>query len=161
MLYRLMGYIASTQHLRMCCWVGDSLAMFIQHVCAESDLGGCSDSQRSTSGCHHVLCGPFPRFPIVGISQRQGCVCDSTPEAEIVALDFAMRIVGLPYLTLWHTMMPHRPPLVVHEDNQAMIRVMQTGRNPTMRYLGRTRRISVAWLHEGFKNPMHQLIYQE
>ena len=31
-----------------------------------------------------------------------------------------------------------------------MIRVCQTGRNPTMRHLGRTHRVSVAWLHERF-----------
>ena len=161
MLYRLMGYIASTKHLRMFCWVGDELAMIIPHLFADSDLGGCSESQRSTSGCHHALCGPCIRFPIVGISKRQGCVSHSTPEAEMVALDFSIRTVGLPYLTLWHTLMPHHPPLVVHEDNQAMIRVMQTGRNPTMRYLGRTHRISVAWLHEVFKDPNHLLVYEE
>ena len=79
----------------------------------------------------------------------------------MVALDFSMRTVGLPYLTLWHTLMPHHPPLVVHEDNQAMIRVMQTGRNPTMRYLGRTHRISVAWLHEVFKDQNQLLVYEE
>ena len=67
----------------------------------------------------------------------------------------------MPYLTLWHTMMPYRPPLVVHDDNQGMIRVMQTGRNPTMPYLGRTHRISVAWLHEVFQNLMYQLMYKE
>jgi hypothetical protein len=42
-----------------------------------------------------------------------------------------------------------------------MIRVMQTGRNPMMRYLGRAHRISVAWLHEVFKDPNHLLVYEE
>ena len=37
------------------------------------------------------------------------------------------------------------------EDNQAMIRVIETGKNPTMRYLHRTHRVSVAWLHEVFQ----------
>ena len=41
-----------------------------------------------------------------------------------------MRTVGLPYLTLWRTLMKRRPPLMAHEDSQAMIRVVQTGRNP-------------------------------
>ena len=39
MLYRLMGYIASTKHLRMFCWVGDELAMIIPHLFADSDSG--------------------------------------------------------------------------------------------------------------------------
>ena len=34
-----MGYIASTKHLRMFCWVGDELAMIIPHLFADSDLG--------------------------------------------------------------------------------------------------------------------------
>ena len=55
MLYRLMGYIASTKHLRMFCWVGDELAMIIPHLFADSYLWGCSESQRSASGCHHAF----------------------------------------------------------------------------------------------------------
>jgi hypothetical protein len=39
MLYRLMGYIASTKHLRMFCWVGYELAMINPHLSADSDLG--------------------------------------------------------------------------------------------------------------------------
>ena len=35
-----------------------------------------------------------------------------------------------------------------HEDSQAMIQVIKTGRNPTMRRLHRVHRISVAWLRE-------------
>lgn len=35
-----------------------------------------------------------------------------------------------------------------HEDNQAMILVVMSGRNPTMRHLGRVHRVSVAWLHQ-------------
>ena len=34
-----------------------------------------------------------------------------------------------------------------------MIRVVQTGKNPTMRHLNRVHRISVAWLHEQLGNP--------
>ena len=35
-----------------------------------------------------------------------------------------------------------------HEDNEAMILVVMSGRNPTMRHLGRVHRVSVQWLHE-------------
>ncbi len=34
------------------------------------------------------------------------------------------------------------------EDNQAMIRVIETGRNPTKRHLGRVHRVATSWLHE-------------
>ena len=32
-----------------------------------------------------------------------------------------------------------------------MIKVVESGRNPTMRYIGRTHGVSVAWLHETFR----------
>ena len=54
----------------------------------------------------------------------------------------------IPALDLWDCLLPSRHQPVFHEDNQAMIRVIESGRNPTMRHLGRVHRISVAWLHE-------------
>ena len=41
-----------------------------------------------------------------------------------------------------------------------MIRDCQTGRNPTRRHLGRTHRVSVAWLHERFAEPGLILRYE-
>eukprot|EP00972_Heterocapsa_arctica_P034855 5130931-Heterocapsa_arctica.AAC.1 len=41
-----------------------------------------------------------------------------------------------------------------------MIRVVETGRNPTMRYLLKTHGVSVAWLHEIFKNEFIELGYE-
>ena len=34
-----------------------------------------------------------------------------------------------------------------HEDNQAMIMVINSGRNPTMRHIGRVHRVSLSWIH--------------
>ena len=68
----------------------------------------------------------------------------------MVATDFSLRHCGLPALDLWQAVLPNQKVLCVHEDNQAMIRIIETGKNPTMRYLHRTHRISVAWLHEVF-----------
>ena len=143
--------MAYSKHLRTVGWVGDELGAVKPHVFADADSAGCSETQRSTSGLHFVIMGPNTNFPISGISKRQGCVSHSTPEAEIVATAFALRTVGMPALSLWHTLLPHRPVILVHEDNQAMLRVVETGKNPTMRYLHRTHRVSVAWLHERFE----------
>ena len=41
-----------------------------------------------------------------------------------------------------------------------MIKVIETGRNPTMRYIGRTHGVSVAWLHETFKSKDLDLAYE-
>ena len=40
------------------------------------------------------------------------------------------------------------PPSVAREDNQAAIMVVGSGRNPTMRQIGRVQRVDVGWLHE-------------
>ena len=42
------------------------------------------------------------------------------------------------------------PALGVLLDNTAMIEIMRTGRNLTMRHLSKTHGISVAWLHEQY-----------
>eukprot|EP00969_Alexandrium_andersonii_P255119 11277818-Alexandrium_andersonii.AAC.1 len=63
-------------------------------------------------------------------------------------MDYAMRQEGLPSHSLWDCPMGESHTRYVHEDNRAMLAVMRSGRNPTMRYLHRTHRVSVQWLHE-------------
>ncbi len=159
-LHRLVCYINSSKHLRMIGWVGDGLTVVQPHLYADADFAGCVATQRSTSGYHFAIRGPHTCFPIAGVSKRQGCVSHSTPEAEMVAADFSLRHCGLPCLALWWNLLPSKPILQFHEDNQAMIRVVETGRNPTMRYLQRTHGVSVAWLHEIFKNKELDLSYE-
>ena len=103
--------------------------------------------------------GQFTCFPITGLSKRQGCVSLSTPEAELVACNFGVRVCGLPCPDLWEILLHRCCPLVVHEDNQAMLRVIETGRNPTMRYLARTYRVSVQWLREVFRREHIRCVY--
>ena len=56
------------------------------------------------------------RSPIAGISKRQTNVSHSTPEAEIVAADFAVRSLGTPALTLWSLLLRKEVYLQFHED---------------------------------------------
>ena len=42
-----------------------------------------------------------------------------------------------------------------------MIRMCETGRNPTMCYLSRTHGLCIAWLYERFKSGALELIYEE
>ena len=159
-LHRLIGYIHATKHLRMVGWVGDELGCIKPHLFADADFAGCVESQRSTNGVHAALRGPNTSFPTAGQSKRQGCVSHSTPEAELVATNFALRTSGLPGLLFWKVLFKHQPALMVHEDNQAMIRCVETGKNPSMRYLHRTHRVSVAWLHECFQRKDLTLVYE-
>ena len=58
------------------------------------------------------------------------------------------RKVMIPALQLWDVLGPQMSVPMMHEDNQAMILIVLSGRNPTMRHLGRVHRVSVQWLHE-------------
>ena len=110
-------------------------------------------------GCT-LLRGPNTCFPIAGGSKRQGCVSHSTPESELVSTAYALRHHGLPALALFDVLLQRHVLLQVHEDNQAMIQVIRTGKNPTMRYLHRTHRISVGWLLERFHGDDLNLVYE-
>eukprot|EP00969_Alexandrium_andersonii_P092284 4074699-Alexandrium_andersonii.AAC.1 len=60
-----------------------------------------------------------------------------------LAMDYAMRQKGLPSHSPRGEFLGKPHNLQVHEDNQAMLAVVRSGRNPTTRYLRRARRVSV------------------
>ena len=70
----------------------------------------------------------------------------STPEAEIVAAETAMRTLGIPAMDLWDFVMNGSLPVEFMEDNESTIAVIKSGKNPTMRHLQRTHDVSVKWL---------------
>jgi hypothetical protein len=87
------------------------------------------------------------------VSKRQTAVSHSTPEAEIVAADYAMRQEGVPTLALLSTILGREVTLSMMGDNEAMVKICYSGENPTMRYLNRTRNVGISWLVEVFKLP--------
>ena len=159
-LHHLMCYVNSTLSLKMIGWVGDKIEDLSLGLFADADFAGCAQSLRSTSGSHLQVQGKFTRFPLAGGSKRQGCVSHSTPEAEIVAADTALRTLGIPALSLWKVLAKVFPQLLFHDDNQGMIGVVRSGRNPTMRHLERTHGISIASMHEHVQKDHFVLIYE-
>ena len=121
-----MGYIQNALHLKMIGWVGDSGKHVYPHFFADADFAGDVETQQCASGYYSVIRGPNTSFPFAAGSKRQSCVSQYTPEVELVAADYGLRTDGLPALSLWRVLSPHQPPLLVHEDNQAMIRVVAT-----------------------------------
>ena len=107
----------------------------------------------STSGVFLALYGPHSFSPLSGQSKKQTAVSHSTVEAEIVAADHAIRLSGLPALPLWERLRDRPLSLEVYQDNQATARIMNTGRAPTLRHIGRTHCVSVAWIHERVNGP--------
>jgi hypothetical protein len=152
-LHRLVSYINCSKHLRQIGYVGNLPKDISLDVYADADFAGDVASQKSTTGVHLCLEGTRTYFPLTGVSKRQGCISCSTPEAEMVSGHHAYKNVMIPAYNLWDALLPGGYTANFHEDNQAMIRIVETGRNPTMRHIGRVHRISVGWLHERLGNP--------
>ena len=159
-LHHLMCYVNATKGQKMIGWVGNELSELQVGVFADADYAGCGQSLRSTSGTHMLASGSHTRFPLAGGSKRQGCVSHSTPEAEIIAADYALRTHAIPVISLWKTLVGRDPKLVFHDDNQGMIAIIRSGQNPTMRHLERTHGISIQWMHEIFQNDLIYLVYE-
>ena len=98
----------------------------------------------------HLRTGPNSFFPLNAISKKQSCVLHSTPEAEIVAADLAIRTEGLPALQLWDMVLEGLVILLFQELASNCTDLKNT--NPTLRHLNRTHRVNVSWLCEVFKN---------
>jgi hypothetical protein len=116
----------------------------------------------STSGVFLCLSGRNTFFPLAAASEKQTAKSHSTPEAEIVAADFALRSVGLPSLQLWDTVLGKGKRVlkaIFKEDNQSAIKIMTTGKNPTMRHMQRTHGLSIAWIKEQFDRNGYVLDY--
>ena len=64
-----------------------------------------------------------------------------------MAMDTSLRLLALPLMLLVEEVFGSTR-IQIAGDNQSMLFILKTGRNPTMRHLSRTHRVSVAWLHE-------------
>ena len=99
--FRLVCYINSTVDYTLKGYINDSPDDLYLRLYADADFAGCKKTAKSTSGVYLCLCGPNSWMPLAAISKRQGCVSHSTPEAELVAVDLALRAEGLPALVIW------------------------------------------------------------
>ena len=139
----------------MCGWIGDPIDKLELCVFSDADWAGEKTTYKSTTGSFTCVVGPNSFFPISALSKKQTCVSHSTPEAEIVAADTSIRNEGIPALNLWEVL-TNKPQKSLSgkffEDNETGAQIMCTGKNPTMRHIGRTHGICIAWLSERFKN---------
>jgi hypothetical protein len=159
MLHRLMCYINSTHDLKMISWVGDRSDSLTLELFADADFAGDKQTMRSTSGMFLCLSGGNTCVPLSATSKKQPCVSHSTPEAEIVSVESGLRAEGLPALTLWDMVLQREVTLKLQEDNQATIRIIESGKSPNLRHLNRTHRVNIAWLSEQFQKKQFKMSY--
>ena len=123
-------------------------------------MSGGKETLRSTSETFLALVGPRSFMPLAAKTKKQSCVSHSTPEAEIVSMNMAIRTLGIPALHVWDTLLGRKAGLDAMEDNDATILNVKTGKNPALRHISRTHGVNVAWLHEVFQKPELRLYYQ-
>ena len=127
-LRRLVSYLASSLDYKLTCASLDdtSTCFFSLYV----------------DGMFLVMQGQNGTFwPIHWYARRQKCVSRSTTEAETVALAEGAYEDALPSMFLLDTILPSMSiPLVVLEDNQAVIQVVEKGFSVKLRHLPRTQR---------------------
>ena len=148
LLHRLMCYVNTTLQYRMYGWVGNKGNDVCLHVYCDADFAGDQEKMKSTTGVHLALQGSHTWFPFAGVSKKHTCQSHSTPEAEFVSAAHGIRQNAIPALCILERLLGRDMTFVLNEDNQAMIRVVETGKNPTMRHIGRTHGVSVAEIHD-------------
>ena len=143
--------------MKLFSWVGDKLEDVHLRLSADADLASDTPSMRSTSGTYMCLSGRNTKSALNGRSKRQTAVAHSTPEAEMASADEALRTEGLPALELWATILLREVKLRMQEDNDACRLIIISGKNPNMRYLNRTHKINVSWIHECYVAGLFEL----
>ena len=161
LLHRMMCYIDSTKDLCMHGWVGDNPKDLELVLYTDADFAGDVQTSRSTSGVFLCLKGPNSFVPLSALSKRQSCVSHSTPEAEIVAADAGLRSEAIPEAGLWEALLGRKVVIRLKEDNQATIKIFQSGKNKEMRHMGCTHRVDLAFIHESLVDGHFTIEYCE
>ena len=100
-LHRLIEYSRHTKDWVQLCFVGDYprdcwFALFV-----DANFAGDLEETKSTNGAYLCIVGPRTFVSVTWICKRQTVVSHSFSEAEVISLDAALRMEGLPSLMLW------------------------------------------------------------
>ena len=100
-LHRLIEYLNSTADWGQLCFVGDHPKdCFLALFCDASFAGDLEDS-KSTNGAYLCIVGDRTFVPVSWLCKRQTAVSHSSSEAEVISLDAALRMEGIPAILLW------------------------------------------------------------
>ena len=102
-LQRLIAYIHHTVNYEQYSYVGDGAENIKVVLFVDAGFAGDLKDSKSTSGAYLCLVGENTFVPISSLCKKQGPVSHSTSEAELIALEAALRMEGIPALMLWET----------------------------------------------------------
>ena len=122
-------------------------------VCyVDASFGGCKDNKKSTTGyVTFVDYNGRAKHLVDWSSITQKAVSTSTCEAELAALHEATKASVLPISQFLEDVQGTRPKTKVYEDNLTTIRKIDTGFSPVLMHMSKTHEVSLAWLHEIYK----------
>ena len=151
MLHKLYSYLLATKDYTLHSRV-DSKDFDSVFLCGfpDADHAGCKETAKSTSGNYLELASDNNDTcaNLEWSSKRQGCVSHSTTEAETVGISKILRESALPAEQLWSLLLDRRVLLKLKEDNTATIRIIETGYSSQLRYISKTQRVSIGFVHE-------------
>ena len=143
-----MSYINCTLDMRQVAFLGDEISECHLGIFADSNFAERADS-KSTSGGFLAFCGPYSFFPLAKFSRKQGSAANSTPEAELVAMNEVVRTEAIPMLGLVETTTDGTTiKATVYEDNQATARIVKTGKFRTMSHVKRVHGCKLSLLND-------------
>jgi hypothetical protein len=129
-LHRLISYIHWKGETCIISYIGDKPSDCKLFLFCDASFAGDLRDSRSTSGSLLCIVGPNTFCPINWLCKKQTAVSHSSTEAEIIALDTALRMDGIPTLDLWDTVIdvlePQikskiEPPTVLNYDLETKI----------------------------------------
>ena len=82
----------------------------------------------------------------------------STTEAELISLAEGLFVEALPVQDLLSKVAERIVPLVVHEDNEAVIKVIEVGYSVKLRGLLRTHKLSIASISDFVKTHKNEIL---
>ena len=110
-----------TVDMQMECWVGDDTIDCQLALFADASFASWLGDSKSTSGAMLILMGPNTYVPISWFCKKQTSISNSSTESELVSLDAALRVEGIPALALWELVID-----VFHPLPNAVKQVMPT-----------------------------------
>ena len=102
-LRRLILYIHHTHNETLQNFVCDSATDLSVMLWVDASLAEYLSDSKSTSGAYLAIVGPNSFAPIMGFARKQTAMFHASIDIEIIALEEAVRIEGLPILTFWET----------------------------------------------------------
>ena len=133
------------------CWFQKStLGIYLLDAYPDADFAGCKRTSRSTSGGWFELgsgsTSGLTQAALEWSSKRQSATATSTSEAEMSSAASLLQNAAVPSLGLWERLLKRPVPIRLLEDNQATLKIMQSGYSAKLRHMGKTQRVEMSFV---------------